>query len=186
MCVITYKASSRRTRQFMGEVPWPDSRVQIRQTSKQVVVQRCGLTSDRSKTVCTSPPRQGQYLWIKHYASRIRLQERSRICDTEDARAFALQSANFLSLPRRASPRTALEAVNQVKTLTVRKVLLHRESVPLAMHGCMASTGIQQHPFRPRSYTVPHFSCASAHIGPFEDSGTLDRSTADERRQLWT
>ncbi len=27
-------------------VPWPDIRVQIRQTSKEVVVQRCGLTSD--------------------------------------------------------------------------------------------------------------------------------------------
>ncbi len=30
----------------MGRVPWPDIRVQIRETSKQVVVQRCGFTSE--------------------------------------------------------------------------------------------------------------------------------------------
>ena len=30
----------------MGGVPWPDSRLQIRQTSNQVLVQRCGLTSE--------------------------------------------------------------------------------------------------------------------------------------------
>ncbi len=40
------RASSRRARQFMGRVPWPDIRVQIRKTSKQVVVLRCGLTSE--------------------------------------------------------------------------------------------------------------------------------------------
>ncbi len=32
----------------MGGVPWPDSHVQTRQTSMQMVVQRCGLTSDHS------------------------------------------------------------------------------------------------------------------------------------------
>ena len=44
--VIAERASSRRARQFMGRVPWPDIRVQIRETSKQVVVRRCGLTSE--------------------------------------------------------------------------------------------------------------------------------------------
>jgi hypothetical protein len=33
----------------MGGVNGPNSRVQIWQTLKQVVVQRCGLTSDRNK-----------------------------------------------------------------------------------------------------------------------------------------
>ena len=45
-CVIAERARSRRARQFMGRVPWPDIRVQIREKSKQVVVQRCGLTSE--------------------------------------------------------------------------------------------------------------------------------------------
>jgi hypothetical protein len=33
------------------------------------------------------------------------------------------------------------------------------------MHGCMASMGIKQHPFRARPYTSPHFCGGSAHIG---------------------
>ena len=40
----------------MGGVPWRDSRVQISQTSKQVVVQRCALTSDRKPA--PGPPAQ--------------------------------------------------------------------------------------------------------------------------------
>ncbi len=64
---------------------------------------------------CTRPPRQSQYLWIKHDTSRLRLPKRSRTCDVEDVRAFALRRANFLSLLRRASPRTSLEVVNQEK-----------------------------------------------------------------------
>jgi hypothetical protein len=89
MCVVVYKASSLRTCQFMREVPWPDSRVQIRQTSKQVVVQRCGLTSDR-KTAPRPPshhPNQSQYMWsLKMDTSGILLQERSTTCDAEHAR----------------------------------------------------------------------------------------------------
>jgi hypothetical protein len=38
----------------MGGVPWPQSRVQVRQTEKEVAVQRCGLTSDRK--VAPRPP----------------------------------------------------------------------------------------------------------------------------------
>jgi hypothetical protein len=45
--VIAQKASNRRARRFIGGVSWPESRVQVRQTTKQVVVQRFGLTSDR-------------------------------------------------------------------------------------------------------------------------------------------
>jgi len=107
MCVVAYKLGSRRARQFMGEVPRPDSRVQIRQTSKQVVVQRCGLTSDR-QTAPRPPahhPSQSQYMWsLKMDAPGIRLQERSTICDAEHARAFALWRAFFGALLRRAAP----------------------------------------------------------------------------------
>jgi len=107
MCVIAYKASTRRARHFMREVPWPDSRVQIRQTSKQVVVQRCGLTSDR-KPAPRPPahhPSQSQYMWsLKKDAPGIRLQERSTICDAQHARAFALWRAFFGALLRRAAP----------------------------------------------------------------------------------
>ena len=46
-CVIAEKASRRRARQFIGGVSWPESSVQVRQTTQQVVVQRFGLTSDR-------------------------------------------------------------------------------------------------------------------------------------------
>ena len=80
--------------------------------------------------------------------------------------------------------KTALEDVNQEKTLTVRKVLFRRDCVPLAVYGCMAHTGIQQHPFWERPWMAPHYCCACAHMFPLEDSGTMDRGTADERRQL--
>ncbi len=104
---VTYKSSSRRARQFMSEVPWPDRRVQIRQTSKQVVVQSFGLTSDR-KTVPRPPshhPSQSQYMWsLKMDASGILLQERNTTCDAEHARAFALWLAFFRALLRRAAP----------------------------------------------------------------------------------
>jgi hypothetical protein len=92
----------------MGGFPWRDSRVQIRQTSKQVVVQRCALTSDRKpapRPPAPAHPCQGQYLWtLKMGAPRIRLQDRSRTCDAQDARAVALQSANFGALLGRAAP----------------------------------------------------------------------------------
>jgi hypothetical protein len=52
-------------------------------------------TASRSKSGLTSPPRQSQYLWIKHHASRMRLQERSRTCEAEDDRALAVHRANF-------------------------------------------------------------------------------------------
>ena len=63
--------------------------------TKQVVVQRCGLTSDR-QTAPTPPaldhPRPSQDLWtLKMHAKRIRLEERRRRCDTEHDGAFALQ-----------------------------------------------------------------------------------------------
>ena len=41
------KASSRRARQIVGRVSWPEHCVQVRQTTKQVVVQRFGLTTER-------------------------------------------------------------------------------------------------------------------------------------------
>ena len=109
VCVMAQKASSRRACQFMGGVPWPNSRVQIRQTSKQVVVQRCGLTSDRKaapRPPAPAHPRQSKYMsTLKMDAPRIRLQERSRTCDAHSARAFALQSAFFGALLRRAAPK---------------------------------------------------------------------------------
>ena len=46
VCVLI-KGGYRRARRFIGGVSWPESRVQVRQTTKQVVVQRFGLTSDR-------------------------------------------------------------------------------------------------------------------------------------------
>ena len=62
-------------------------------------------SAGRSKSVCTSPPRRSQYLWInKHDASKIQLLQRSRTCEAEDALAFAVQRTNFLSLSTPASP----------------------------------------------------------------------------------
>ena len=92
----------------MGGVNGPNSRVHIWQTLKQVVVQRCGLTSDRKaapRPPAPAHPRQSQYMWtLKMHAPGIRLQERSRTCDEQDARAFALQRAFFGALLRRAAP----------------------------------------------------------------------------------
>ena len=43
--------------------------------------------------------------------------------------------------------KTALEAINREKSLTVREALFRRESVPLSMNGCMDSMAIKQHTF---------------------------------------
>ena len=55
---LLLKANSCRARQFMSGVPWAEISVQIRQTSKELVVQRGAQQrpQGRSKTACTSPP----------------------------------------------------------------------------------------------------------------------------------
>ena len=65
--------------------------------------------------------------------------------------------------------KTALEAINREKTLTVPEALFRRESVPLSLHGCMNSMKIKQHTFGARPCTPAHFCCASTHIGSFEE-----------------
>jgi hypothetical protein len=107
-CVIASKARSRRARQLMGGVNGPNSRVHIWQTLKQVVVQRCGLTSDRKaapRPPAPAHPRQSQYMWtLKMHASGIHLQDRSRTCAAQDARSFELLCAFVAALlPRAAS-----------------------------------------------------------------------------------
>jgi hypothetical protein len=92
----------------MGGVNWPNSRVHIWQTSKQVVVLRCGLTSDREaapRPPAPAHPQQNQYMWtLKMHAPGIRLQERSRPCAAQDARSFGLMCAFFAALLPRAAP----------------------------------------------------------------------------------
>ena len=56
VCVIAQKASRRRARRFIGGVFWAETCVQVRQTTKQAVVQRFGLTSDRK--AAQRPPAQ--------------------------------------------------------------------------------------------------------------------------------
>ena len=76
-----------------GEVVWwvgfQSNRVQIRQTSKLVVVQRCGLTNDRQTAPRPPAPDQtlqSQYLWtLKMGVYRISLQDWSRTWDTQDS-----------------------------------------------------------------------------------------------------
>ncbi len=110
---------------------------------------------------------------LKMGAPRIRLQERRRTCDTEHGGAFALQRAFFGALLRRAAPENRPWMTKNTKIrLTVREDLFGRESVQLWMHGCMASMGIKQHPFRARPYTSPHFCGGSAHIGLLKESRT--------------
>ena len=65
------------------------------------------------------------------HAPRIRLQERSRTRDVEEARSFALQRAFFGASLRRAAPGTALEAIHHEKTFAVREALLDSENVQL-------------------------------------------------------
>ena len=108
-CVIASKARSRRARQLMGGVNGPNSRVHICQTLKQVVVQRCGLTSDRKaapRPPAPAHPRQSQYMWtLKMHAPGIHLQERGRTCAAQDARSFELLCAFVAALPPRAAPQ---------------------------------------------------------------------------------
>ena len=63
--VLLLKASSCRARQFMSGVPWAEISVQIRKTSKELVVQRGAhqRSQGRSKTASPAHPRQSQYLW---------------------------------------------------------------------------------------------------------------------------
>ena len=68
----------------MGGIPWPDSHVQTKQTSKQVIVQRCGLNRDRKAALVHAPRppapahRRSQYMWtLKMHVTRIRLQATS-------------------------------------------------------------------------------------------------------------
>jgi hypothetical protein len=62
-------ASSRRARQIVGGVSRPESRVQVSQTTKQVVVQCFGLTTDHksspSSRLRQSPP-QSQQMYCFH------------------------------------------------------------------------------------------------------------------------
>ena len=67
------------------------------------------------------------------------------------------------------SQKTALEAINPAKTLTVHEALFGRECVLLSMHGCMESMTIKQHPFWTRPCTAAHFCGTSTHIGQFEE-----------------
>ena len=106
VCVIAETANSRRARQFIGGVRWRDSHVQTRQTSKEVVVPRGGLTSDRKAAPRPPAPahRQSQFMWtLKMHVTRIRLQEHSRRCDTAHDGEFALESTLFGALQRRSA-----------------------------------------------------------------------------------
>ena len=63
LCPLS-KVSSRRTSQIVGGVSRPERRVQVRQTTKPVVVQRFGLTTDDKATPSSrlrqSPPQSQQ------------------------------------------------------------------------------------------------------------------------------
>jgi transposase len=93
--------------------------VQTRQTSKQVVVQRCDLTSDRKTAPRPPAPAHGQsqYMWtLKIHATRMRLQKHSRRCDTTHDGGFELQSTFFGALQRRAAPENLMRSHQARKT----------------------------------------------------------------------
>ena len=188
VCVIAYKASSRRARQFMGGVPWPDSHVQTRQTSKQVVVQCCGLTSDRKAAPRPPAPAHGQsqYLWtLKMLAPRLLLEQHSITCAAQ-APDFLRYSAHFSGLCCDEQPRkTALDAIPHDKTLSVPEAIFRRESLPLSMHGCIKRMTIKLTPFSARPYTAAHFCGASTHtLGHLRRRQQGERGTADEWERL--
>ena len=92
----------------MGGVNGPNSRVHIWQTLKQVVVQRCGLTSDRKaapRPLAPAHPRQSQYMWtLTMHTPGIRLQERGIKCAAADARFNELLRSFLRALLRPATP----------------------------------------------------------------------------------
>jgi hypothetical protein len=107
-CVIASKASCHRVCQLMDGVNWQNRRVYIWQTSTQVVVQRCGLTSDR-KTAPRPPapahPRQSQYMWTsKMDTPRTRLQQCSTTSVVEDVQFNELLHVFLGTLQRPATP----------------------------------------------------------------------------------
>jgi hypothetical protein len=104
VCVVCYCLKGEQSPS--ASVPGLDSHVQTRQTSKQVAVPRCGLTSDRKAAPRPPAParRQSQFMWtLKMHVTRIRLQEHSRRYDAVKDGDFALQSTFFGVLERRAA-----------------------------------------------------------------------------------
>jgi len=88
------------------------------QANVKCVVQRCGLTSDRK--AATRPPAhdpsQSQYMWtFKMDAPRIR----SRTCDAEHSRAFALWRAFFF----RDSPGNQNQTKNMKNTTRASTII---------------------------------------------------------------
>jgi hypothetical protein len=122
--------------------------VQIRQTSKQVVVQRCALTSDRKpapRPSAPAHPSQSQYLWtLKMGAPRIRLQDRSRTCGSQDTRAPVIQCANFGTLLRRTPRKTTLEAMNHEQNLKASFLVAEPPAIALCATKTQGRAPVEQ------------------------------------------
>ena len=105
-CVLKRRAAAERVSLWSGFLGQTSACRLDKHQSKWLCNE--GLASDRKaaqRPSAPAHPRQSQYLWtLKMGAPRIHLQEISRKCDTQDARAVALQRANFGALLRRAAP----------------------------------------------------------------------------------
>jgi hypothetical protein len=135
----------------MDGVNGPNSRVHILQTSKQVVVQRCGLTSDRKaapRPPTPAHPRQNQYMWtlkcIQPESAWKSVSEHAQH-KTPDFLHYCAHLSRFCCPEQPLKP--ALESKKHEKTLTVPEALFRRESVPLSMHGYMEIMAMKQYIF---------------------------------------
>jgi len=92
----------------MCGVNWPNSRVHIWQTSTQVVVQRCGLTSDRKaapRPPAPAHPRQNQYMWtLKCMSPESASKSKAQHAQHKTADFYELLSAFSGALLRPATP----------------------------------------------------------------------------------
>jgi hypothetical protein len=180
---LLLKASSCRARQFLSGVPWAEISVQIRQPSKELVVQRGAQQrpQDRSKTAAPAHPRQSQYLWTL----KILLEQHSITCAAQKP-DFLCYSAHFSGLCCDEQPRkTALDDIPHDKTLSVPEAIFRRESLPLSMHGFIKRMTIKLTPFSVRPYTAAHFCGASTHTpGHSRSRQQGERRTADERGRM--
>jgi len=81
--------------------------------------------------------------------------------------------------------KTSLDAITHDKTLTVPEALFRRQSLPVSMHGCIASMTIKLNAFWARPYTTAHFCGASTHTpghSRIRQQGEL--GTTDERGRM--
>jgi hypothetical protein len=164
----------------MGGVPWPESRVQVRQTTKHAVVQRCGLTSDRKdapRPPAPAPPPQ----------KSTKLHFHGRKCGNHTARPEHMMrhrpTRSFWAIERifRGSAETSSPGSARSGPKSTKK--LWRSPKPCSAERVCRCECRDAAPLSGASVRGPHFCGASAQLGSALSSSQCQAfwGTADER-----